>query len=205
MTEDTQLPCMILAGGLSRRMGGGAKFLEMLGEKTVLEHIIDRVHPQVGDILINSNMTLEGARFPVRSDVIEGHHGPLAGVLTGLEYFAEQGSKATHMLSIPADAPFIPEDLVERLVGGLSASPHSIVMACSMERIHPVIGLWPFALANDLRKAVVDEGLRKILVFAERYTLTSVRWSEEEGDPFYNINRPEDMEAARERMASELS
>lgn len=205
MTEDTQLPCMILAGGLSRRMGGGAKFLEKLDDKTLLDHIIGKVRPQVGDILINSNMRLDKTEYPVRADVVEGHHGPLAGILTGLEYFIEQGSSATHTLSVPADAPFIPDDLVERLVGGLPASPNSIVMAYSMERIHPVIGLWPLALAADLRKALVDEGLRKILVFAERYTLASVRWTEAEGDPFFNINRPEDMEAARERVALEQS
>ncbi len=103
------------------------------------------------------------------------------------------------MLSIPADAPFIPEDLVSRLKDGLSTSEHSIVMAYSKERIHPVVALWPFELTDALRIAVTREDLRKILVFAERYSLTSVRW--EEGDPFFNINRPEDLEAAEKLLA----
>ena len=196
MTETSDTPCLILAGGQSRRMGGGDKFLKILGGKSLLDHVIETVKPQVGDILLNSNSPLEHEHYPVRADVVEGHLGPLAGILTGLEYFQERGSTASHMLSVPSDAPFIPKDLVARLQAGLSSSPNAIVMAYSKERIHPVVALWPFSLTEALRQAITVEELRKILVFAERYSLTSVRWSEEEGDPFFNINRPEDLEAA---------
>ncbi len=200
MIQDTATPCLILAGGLSRRMGGGAKFLEEMGGKSLLDHVIERVKPQVSEILISCNAPMRQTAYPVRADTIEGHHGPLAGILTGLDYFIEQGSKATHMLSIPADAPFIPLDLVDRLKSGLASSEKSIVMAYSKERIHPVVALWPLALATELKAALQDEGLRKILIFAERYNLTSVRWSDEEGDPFFNINRPEDLADARKML-----
>lgn len=203
MTTVTAPPCLILAGGLSRRMGGGAKFLEQIAGKTLLDHVTDCLRPQVGDILLSCNMPLEDADLPVRPDVIEGNHGPLAGILTGLEYFSDQGATATHMLSVPADAPFIPDDLVSRLQQDFVAGPTSIVMAYSMNRIHPVVALWPLALAGELRAALTEEGVRKILVFAERYSLTSVRWGDDEGDPFYNINRPEDLEEAQKRMAAE--
>ncbi|MCG8491152.1 MAG: molybdenum cofactor guanylyltransferase MobA [Sneathiellales bacterium] len=200
MSNSLKVPCLVLAGGQSRRMGGGDKFLKRLGSKTILDHVLDTIEPQVSDILINSNSDLEGMRYPVRKDGLSGHLGPLAGILTGLQYFSHQEQKASHMLSVPADAPFIPEDLVERLLARMSSSPHSIVMAYSMDRIHPVVALWPFALKDELERAIKEEGLRKILVFAERYSLNSVRWSEEEGDPFYNINRPEDFDYAEKML-----
>lgn len=199
MTNMPEIPCLILAGGQSRRMGGGDKFLKTLGGKSLLERVLETIEPQVGEILLSQNSGLEHDTYPVRPDCVSGHLGPLVGILTGLEYFREKGCEASHMLSIPADAPFIPDDLVSRLKDGLGTSEHSIVMAYSKERIHPVVALWPFELTDALRIAVTREDLRKILVFAERYSLTSVRW--EEGDPFFNINRPEDLEAAEKLLA----
>ena len=178
MSSNNSVPCLILAGGQSRRMGGGAKFLEKIGKKTLLDHIIGRIEPQVGSILLNSNTALEQDTFPVRADVVTGHLGPLAGILTGLEYFEKEGCTATHMLSLPSDAPFIPQNLVEKLLNGVTDNPASIVMAHSVGRVHPVVALWPFAVAQELRDALVGEDLRKILVFAERYDLNYVHWTE---------------------------
>jgi len=197
MSSAKTVPCLILAGGQSRRMGGGTKFLEKIGNKTLLEHIIHRVEPQVSSILLNSNIALEQEDFTVRSDVVTGHLGPLAGILTGLEYYQEEGSSASHMLSLPSDAPFIPYNLVEKLQSALTNKPNSIVMAHSKDRVHPVVALWPLSLAHALREALVVEDLRKILVFAERYNLEKVYWTDEKEDPFYNVNRPEDLEHAR--------
>jgi molybdenum cofactor guanylyltransferase len=199
MTADEKFPCVVLAGGLSRRMGGEHKFLKTLDGKSLLDRVLDTVAPQVGAILINSNSEVESAAYPVRADVVSGHLGPLAGILTGLKYFAEQGTSASHMLCVASDAPFIPEDLVARLKAGLSGNINSIAMAYSNSRIHPVISLWPFALTEALEAALTEEDLRKILVFAERYSLTSVEWSVENGDPFFNINRPEDLAQAEAR------
>ena len=104
------------------------------------------------------------------------------------------------MLSVPTDAPFIPDDLVLRLSEGLQDDKTTIVMARSVGRVHPVVALWPISLTSDLRKALTDENLRKILVFADRYNRIEVDWTEDEGDPFFNINRPEDLEKARQRL-----
>ncbi len=195
-----KFPCIILAGGQSRRMGDGDKFLKQIAGKSLLNHILHRIEPQVTEVLINSNVAIEDASWPVVCDAVDEGQGPLAGILTGLEYFRDKGCTATHMLSIPADAPFIPNDLVKRLETGLTASPHSIVMAYSKERVHPVVSLWPLSLAAQMRAALVGEDLRKILIFAERYSLNSVRWTDAEGDPFFNVNTPEDLEVARVRM-----
>jgi len=204
MSAALDIPCVILAGGQSRRMGGGDKFLKKIAGKTLLDHIIARIEPQVGAILINSNVALGHMPYPVQADVVGGNQGPLAGILTGLDYYNAQGCTATHMLCIPSDAPFIPVDLVARLQAGLSSDSCSISMAYSRGRVHPVISLWPLSLAKDLRAALVEEELRKIIIFAQRYELSNVRWSDDEGDPFYNINKPEDFEAAAAR-ASEMT
>ncbi len=189
-------PCVILAGGLSRRMGGGHKFLKLLDGKPLLDHVIDAIKPQVSDILINSNSEIESVIYPIRADVVSGNLGPLSGILTGLQYFQDVGTPATHMLCVPSDAPFVPADLVKRLSEALSGNIYSIAMAYSDHRIHPVVSLWPFSLLEDLRNALVTEDLRKILVFAERYSLRSVEWPVEGRDPFFNINRPEDLAKA---------
>lgn len=199
MTEGEKYPCVVLAGGLSRRMGGEHKFLKTLGGKTLLDRVLETLTPQVGTILINSNSEVQNTDHPVRSDVAPGHLGPLAGILTGLKYFTEQGTSASHMVCVASDAPFIPDDLVARLKAGLSGNINSIAMAYSDSRIHPVISLWPFALTGALEAALIQEDLRKILVFAERYSLTSVEWSVQGGDPFFNINRPEDLAQAEAR------
>lgn len=205
MTHETQkFPCLLLAGGQSRRMGGGAKFLKKLGNKTLLMHIVDTLRPQVRDFVLNMNMET-GADIPpdipVIKDSVSGFAGPLAGILTGLEYFNNRGVQSTHILSVPTDAPFIPTNLVGRLASKLEGSTNRIVMANSVGRVHPVVALWPLSLAAELRAALVEEDLRKILVFADRYPRSEVVWDESEGDPFFNINRPEDLEEAERRLS----
>ncbi|MDF2365951.1 molybdenum cofactor guanylyltransferase MobA [Sneathiella sp.] len=199
-----KFPCLLLAGGRSRRMGGGAKFLERLGGKTLLLHSIDTLRPQVSEFVLNMNMEAGEdipSDIPVIKDSVSGFAGPLAGVLTGIEYFNKKNVDSTHMLSVPTDAPFIPADLVERLASEIRSTTNKIVMANSVGRVHPVVALWPLALAVDLRSALVEEDLRKILVFADRYPRSEVIWGEDEGDPFFNINRPEDLAEAERRLS----
>ena len=199
----TKFPCLLLAGGQSRRMGGGTKFLQELSGQTLLERIVKTLRPQVGEMVLNMNADTPRDALPdlpVLKDSVSGFAGPLAGILTGLEYFGAKGGTASHMLSVPTDAPFIPGNLVERLSEGLEGDKITIVMAHSVGRVHPVIALWPISLAADLRKALTEENLRKILVFADRYNRVEVEWTEDEGDPFFNVNRPEDLEAARQRV-----
>ncbi|MAZ02636.1 MAG: molybdenum cofactor guanylyltransferase MobA [Sneathiella sp.] len=199
----TKFPCLLLAGGQSRRMGGGSKFLQELGGQTLLERIVETLRPQVGEIVLNMNADIPRDALPdlpVLKDSVSGFAGPLAGILTGLEHFSVKDGTASHMLSVPTDAPFIPGNLVERLSEGLQGDKTTIVMAYSVGRVHPVVALWPIALAADLRKALTEENMRKILVFADRYNRVEIEWTEDEGDPFFNVNRPEDLEAARQRL-----
>jgi molybdopterin-guanine dinucleotide biosynthesis protein A len=144
-------PCVILAGGRSSRMGGGDKCLLPLNGKPLLAHVLDRVSHQTTAILINSNSPADlfaSFAWPVLPDVMAGFQGPLAGLLTGMTWARQSHPGASHILSVACDTPFLPPDLLQRLADGLAAT--DIAIARDQERAHPVIGLWPVALADQL-------------------------------------------------------
>jgi len=190
---------VLLAGGLSRRMGGGDKPLKPLKGQTILAHVIARVKPQVQALVLNANG--EPSRFtafglPVAPDVVEGFAGPLAGVLTGLEWAAEHAPECPWLASFATDAPFLPADLVARLLEAIERDGADLACAASGGRHHPVFGLWPVRLKDELRHALIDEGVRKVDVFTARYRLAVADFAGEPYDPFFNANAPEDLEEA---------
>lgn len=193
---------VLLAGGQSRRMGGGDKNQLALGGKTLMQHVLDRVERAGAPTAINANgdpARYAGYGLPVIGDVIEGYAGPLAGILTGLEWLAAQHPHITHMVSLATDAPFLPVDLAPRLYHRLGPDA-SIVQAQSNGQRHPVFAIWPVALAADLRRAVCDERLRKIDHFTARHACDVVAFSGTP-DPFLNLNRPEDFVEAEQWLA----
>ena len=195
---------VLLAGGLSRRMGGGDKNLRTLGGRTILERIIATARPQVGPLVLNANG--DPARFaafglPVAADVVEGYAGPLAGVLTGLEWARANAPGCAWMASFATDAPFIPGDLVARLVAAVEREGADLACARSDGQEHPVFGLWPVRLADDLRRAMVEEDMRKVDRWTARYRLAIADFATDPVDPFFNTNRPEDLDEA-ERLLS---
>ena len=146
--EPQLIAAVLLAGGQARRMGGGDKSLRPLAGKPILAHIIDGIRPQVGPLLLNANGDPDRfAAFglPVAADVVEGFAGPLAGILTGLEWVAANAPDCSHVVSLPTDAPFAPADLVARLAVAIEEEGADIGCARSGARTHPVVGLWPVA------------------------------------------------------------
>ena len=185
---------VILAGGLSRRLGGGDKCLRLLGGRPILAHIIDRLGPQVDALALNANG--DPARFrafalPVVADSIAGFAGPLAGILAALDWAAEL-SGMTHVATAAADAPFLPTDLVAGLARAVGDGGHDLACARSAGRAHPVFGLWPVALREELRGAV-SGGMRKVDQWTARYRLAPVDFPAGPPDPFFNVNQPEDL------------
>jgi molybdopterin-guanine dinucleotide biosynthesis protein A len=190
---------LLLAGGLSRRMGGGDKSLRLLGGRPLLQHVIDRLQPQVDALVLNANG--DPARFtrfdlPVVPDSIPDFAGPLAGVLAGLDWAAANLPDCPFVVSVATDAPFLPEDLVNRLAEGMRTAGAELACAASAGQPHPVIGLWPVRLRDQLRDALMVEGVRKVDRWTARYHIAMVPFSDRPMDPFFNANRPEDLERA---------
>jgi molybdenum cofactor guanylyltransferase len=194
---------VILAGGLARRMGGGDKGLRLLAGRPLLAWVIERARPQVAALAVNANGDpgrLARLGLPVVEDSVPGFAGPLAGVLAGLDWAAETVPGATHVASFATDAPFLPRDLVARLGAAIDAGVE-LACAASGGQAHPVFGLWPVALRHDLRRAVAEEGVRKVDQWTGRYRLARVAFAADPFDPFFNANRPEDL-AEAERIAA---
>jgi molybdopterin-guanine dinucleotide biosynthesis protein A len=204
MTSEATLG-LVLAGGLARRMGGGDKALLRIGGATILERVLDRLAPQCTRIVLNANG--DPARFaftglPVVADNIPDFAGPLAGVLAGLDWAAAHAAQIEWMASVPGDCPFLPRDLVARLHAARVAQGTPLACARSGEWRHPVVGLWPVALREDLRRALIEEHLHKIEVWAARHGVAIADWPDKPVDPFFNVNTPEDA-ARADRIAAQ--
>jgi molybdenum cofactor guanylyltransferase len=191
---------VLLAGGQSRRMGGGDKNLHDLDGQSILSRVIQNAEKQVDCLIINANGAPERFdeyKLPVVEDSVGGHQGPLAGVLTGLEWAAVHAPEVEWVMSFATDAPFFPEDLVTQLMGAIETEQADIACAASKGRSHPVFALWPLRLKDDLRHALTVEEIRKIDLWTDRHHLVEVEFQVEPFDPFFNINRPDDLEKAR--------
>lgn len=207
---------VLLAGGQSRRMfadgaGRGDKGLLQIGGKPMLSHVIARLAPQVAAMVINANG--DHSRFadfglPVVADTIGGHVGPLAGVLAGMRWAAAHHPGAGFIATASTDAPFVPADLVGRLSAALTTAPRGerIALARSDGHLHPVIGLWPVSLADDLENALQD-GVRKVLAWTDRHGTLGVDFAPVAVggrliDPFFNANTPDELAEARRLLVS---
>ena len=194
---------LILAGGLARRMGGGDKPLTRVAGKTILSRVIERMTPQCQRLILNANG--DPARFadtglPVIPDDVPDFAGPLAGLLAGLDWAAVHAPEVAYVASVPGDCPFLPRDLVQRLHEAREKQGMPLACARSGEWRHPVVGVWPVALRDDLRRALTQEDLRKIELWTARHGVALADWPAEPVDPFFNVNTPVDA-AAAERLA----
>ncbi|WP_298241439.1 molybdenum cofactor guanylyltransferase MobA [uncultured Bradyrhizobium sp.] len=200
----TEIPAVLLAGGLARRMGGGDKPMRTIGGRTILERVIMRLKPQCTELLLNANG--DPARFaafglPVIADGVADFPGPLAGILAALDWVAANRPNVPLVLSAAADCPFLPRDLVARLHRALTDENAQLAVAASDGQSHPVIGLWSVALRDELRHALVVEDIRKIDRWTARYKLATVTWPTTPLDPFFNANTMDDI-AEADRLAA---
>lgn len=196
---------ILLAGGQARRMGGGDKCLKEVGGRLLLAHVIDRLKPQVDRLVLNANG--DPARFgafglPVVADGVPGFTGPLAGVLAGMEWAQREAPDAPRLVSLPTDTPFMPRDLVAGLQAMAALTGAEIAVAASGGRAHPVVALWPVCLAGDLRRALADEGIRKIDAWTARYRTATTEFPILPHDPFFNVNTPDDVAEAERLLAA---
>tara|TARA_A100001011_G_scaffold334915_1_gene363541 strand:+ start:558 stop:1190 length:633 start_codon:yes stop_codon:yes gene_type:complete len=206
------IPGIILAGGLSRRMGGGDKGLLMLGKTSIIERVIDKVSPQVGSLAINING--DSSRFPdyklpIIPDSIKGYLGPLSGILAGMEWAFKNGNR--YIATVAADTPFLPDDFIKRLHAMVKSKNLNIGIAASRVLstddvfMHPTFGIWEVGLKDDLRNALAND-TRKIMFWAKKFKLDYYYFdtSDKLSDPFFNINTPDDLEKAKCRLKKGL-
>ncbi len=194
---------VILAGGQARRMGGGDKALMTLAGRPMISHVLDRIEPQVAGLCLNANGDPDRfQRFglPVVRDSVEGFVGPLAGILAGLDWAAERGHD--HVVSVAADTPFFPPDLVPYLLMGLDNGP--ICLAKTGDQVHPTFGIWPVDLRDELRAALMD-GTRRVLDWTTAQGATTVPFFQTDPDPFFNINTPDDLALAESYFTKDAS
>jgi molybdenum cofactor guanylyltransferase len=199
---------VILAGGLSRRMGGNDKALLTLEGRALLEHVAERLAPQCRSVILNANG--DSSRFgkvhlPIVPDSVADRPGPLAGILAALEWCAVHRPDISWVVSAPADTPFIPMDLVLRLHEALHETCKPIAYATSGSQAHFAVGLWPVSLRSDLRQALVQQGTRSIRDWLRRHDHAEAAWPAGPFDPFFNINTPEDLERAKAVARKEIS
>ena len=206
---DPKIAGVVLAGGLGRRMGGLDKALLNLGGKPLLAWVIARLSPQVAAIAINANGDPERFRafgLPVIADETDDRPGPLGGILAGLEWAANAGFE--RILTVAADTPFFPCDLDCQLRTAAELTGSQIALAASRDdrrgaRLHPTFGIWPVALRHELRCAIAD-GTRRVLAWTDQYAVAKAVF-DSDPDPFFNINKPDDMLQAQRRLGLDSS
>ena len=199
-----EIPGVLLAGGLARRMGGGDKPMRQIAGRTILDRVIARLAPQCDGLILNANGDpTRFAQFGLRviADSVAGFPGPLAGILAGLDWMAANRPGVNWILSAAGDCPFLPRNLVARLDSERRQQNAELAVAASGGQTHPVIGLWSVRLREELRQALVVEGVRKIDRWTSRYPLATVTWPTEPFDPFFNANTMEDIAEADRLVA----
>jgi molybdopterin-guanine dinucleotide biosynthesis protein A len=190
---------VILAGGLSRRMGGNDKALLALAGRSLVEHATERLAPQCESVILNANgdpSRFRRMQLPVIPDSIPDHPGPLAGILAALEWSADHRPDIAWVVSAPADTPFIPMDLVLRLYEARAETRNVMACAASGSQAHFAVGLWPVSLRHDLRQVLVNQDMRSIRDWLDRHGHAEAVWPAKPADPFFNINTPEDLKHA---------
>lgn len=196
---------VILAGGLARRMGGGDKPLLKLDGKPLVSHVAERLQPQCSHLILNANgdpSRYTAIDVPVVPDPLPNCPGPLAGVLAAMDWCAENNPGIRWIVSVPGDTPLIPDDLVARLHETRSAAQTPLACATSGGREHYTVSLWSIHLREDLRRALTSEGEHRVGGWAKAQGLTTADWPDEPLDPFFNINTPEDLNAAHTMLSS---
>ena len=203
MTTAPDIAAVILAGGLARRMGGGDKGLQAIGGIPILARVIAVLAPQVAALVLNANGDagrFAGFGLPVVADGIGGFPGPLAGVLAGLDWARIHRPDCPWVLTVPSDTPFLPPDLAARLRAAV-AQGAELACARSAGQVHPVVGLWPVGLADQLRRAMVEDDVRRVNRWTAGYQLAVVDFAATPRDPFFNANTPADMAEAERLLA----
>ena len=191
---------VVLAGGLSRRMEGGNKFLKKIDNTPIIDLVIKKVTNQVDELIINANENknsyLEKFNLPIVPDIIKGFKGPLVGILSGMIWAKKQKRNFNYLATFPCDAPFFPENLVKNLIDETKKNNFDIVVPKYKDQNHPVFGIWSVDLIDSLKKYLLDEDLKKIDTWIFRNKFKILNFKNLKYDPFFNINTVQELSKA---------
>ena len=185
-------------------MGLADKTRIPIGGWTILDRVIARLGPQCRHLILNANgdvARFADTRLAVVADSVPGYAGPLAGILAGLDWAAGHAPDIDWMVSVPGDGPFLPRDLVAATAWGANRGRRGDCLRALRARRHPVVGLWPISMREDLRRALTHEGIRKVDEWSGRYERGIAEWPSDPVDPFFNVNTPAEA-AEAERLAA---
>ena len=203
--KSSEIVGVILAGGMARRMGGGDKSMLQLGGRRILDYVIESAQNQLDTVIINANGDPDRfAEFnlPVQADIVPGFAGPLAGVVSAMAWVTQNQPNATHIITLAADTPFFPADYVTRMLELMQLKDQRLACASYQGRTQPVFGLWPVDLFDDLYKALVEDDIRKVDRFTAPYGVADVAFDELTSNPFFNVNKPEDIELGEQQLVN---
>ena len=192
-------PGVILAGGSARRLGGKGKAFINISGVSLIDLVLRKIETQVDRVAINTRdkNSFSQYNYPIIEDLIteEGGSGPLAGISSAIKWAKKSINPVSHVITVPVDTPLLPIDLVHRMSLELKIKKSDIIFASSNNNIYPVVSLWSLSLDNHFDKAL-GNGVRKIDAFTSSYNVSTVDWSFNDVDPFFNINNPEDITLA---------
>ena len=195
MRNSSSITGIILAGGRATRMGGKDKGLVELAGRPLATHVLERLRPQVGDIVINANRNQDAYRgfgCPVIPDRDDAFRGPLAGIAAVM-----QAVDSELFVSVPCDAPLLPENLVQRLLEALPTTAGPCSVACSEGVIQPVFALFRKS-AVPLIERYLEAGEKKVRRWHRLYHSIPVEF--DHADPFVNINTEAQLRSLEERL-----
>ena len=201
-----QVVGVILAGGLARRMGGGDKSMLKLGGRRILDYVIESAQNQLQTVIINANgdpQRFAEFNLPVQADIVPDFAGPLAGVVSAMAWVRQNKPSITHIITLAADTPFFPADYVTRMLELMQLKGQRLARASYQGRTQPVFGLWPVDLFDDLYKALVEDDIRKVDRFTAPYGVADVAFDELTHNPFFNVNKPEDIAIGEQQLAQQ--
>jgi molybdopterin-guanine dinucleotide biosynthesis protein A len=196
---------VVIAGGLSRRMGSDKLWIELAGEP-LIARAARRLAEQAGRVILNVNgpdERLERLGYPIVPDLEQDFQGPLAGLLTALHWARVHAPEVTHLVTAPADSPFFPFNLAERLIASVEGYTDDIAIAFCEGRPQPVFGLWPVSCLSALEQFLADAGSLKVMDFVRSRGGRRVDFEPGEPPAFFNINTSEDYETALALMNEE--
>jgi len=192
---------IILAGGKSSRFGEDKSTVK-LGNKTLLDHTVNKIENEFNEILVISNnkkFNFKNNKIHVAEDCIEGQLGPLVGILTAMKWVKKNNKNYKWIASFPCDTPFFDMKFVSELKIKIKETSKKLIFLNSDKKRHNIFGLWSVDLIETLEEDIKN-GLRKVEIWADKIGYENININTKEFDMFLNINTKEDLKKAKENI-----